>query len=118
MLAKARWASAVDQPAGWSHDRVTRGKVFSEFRGYHFPTFGPPAVRLGQGGMNQYSLFLRLPFWMAAALFAGPPAMYLRRARRAAAGQGAGRCAACGYDLRASPSRCPECGAEPKGATA
>jgi hypothetical protein len=33
------------------------------------------------------------------------------RDRRASKRRAAGRCADCGYDLRASPVRCPECGA-------
>ena len=53
------------------------------------------------------------PYWLVM-LVAGLPAMLLSRqlgrgiaARRRRA---RGRCAACGYDLRASPQRCPECG--------
>ena len=51
------------------------------------------------------------PMWIPAALFAAVPAgrlvRRLNRRRRAA-----GLCARCGYDLRATPGRCPECGTE------
>ena len=50
------------------------------------------------------------PVWFLILLVAGPAALWFfrreRRLRRASVGQ----CERCGYDLRATPERCPECG--------
>jgi hypothetical protein len=54
-----------------------------------------------------------LPYWLPAALLATPAAFWLRRAVRTRRGDRRRRmhqCPSCGYDLRATPGRCPECG--------
>jgi len=50
-----------------------------------------------------------VPLWLPVVLFALLPAARLYR--RVRPRYHAGRCQRCGYDLRASPGRCPECGA-------
>jgi hypothetical protein len=60
----------------------------------------------GSGGIVNRILFV--PLWIPAVLAAWLPARSLLRRWRSVPH---GHCPACGYDLRATPERCPECGA-------
>ena len=55
---------------------------------------------------NTFSVWLGTPLLLSAVL----PAWWLLRARRARREGSRGMCRSCGYDLRATPDRCPECG--------
>ncbi len=59
---------------------------------------------------------ITIPLWVPMLLFGAMPLWRLVNlpARRRRSRIAAGRCAACGYDLRATPDRCPECGALPE----
>ena len=52
----------------------------------------------------------RLPYWLPALLTAVSPVVWFWRRQKAKHRQKPGLCRVCGYDLRASPERCPECG--------
>ena len=63
-------------------------------------------------------IVVRVPYWLLLSATGALPIarLMLHPRRRRAAREAAGLCAICGYDLRASPDRCPECGAVPEGA--
>jgi hypothetical protein len=55
---------------------------------------------------------LQIPCWALAGLFALAPSLYVR-ARYLRRPVEFSTCQTCGYDLRATPDRCPECGVVP-----
>ena len=56
---------------------------------------------------------LAVPLWFVTAISATPPLIWLTSRVMSRRRRKAGRCPTCGYDLRATPSRCPECGGVP-----
>ncbi|HYE21469.1 MAG TPA: hypothetical protein VEA69_23680 [Tepidisphaeraceae bacterium] len=96
--------------ASWTLDEIDRA-------------IGPPEVvdrwgfRVGQGtftlGNGIGAKWVIVPHWAVVLVSAAPAlgwaalAIGRRRGQRHPPG---GRCVNCGYDLRASPARCPECG--------
>jgi len=75
------------------------------------PTIRIPGFTLVNApGMGTENFIILVPTWGVAAIAALPPALWgwhrLRRRHRARPGF----CATCGYDLRATRDRCPECG--------
>jgi hypothetical protein len=78
------------------------------------PTSGPawPGVVRPVGGREE-SVGVIVPLWMpvvATAILPAARAGIWWRRRRRLGRQRAGLCPSCGYDLRATPGRCPECG--------
>ena len=67
------------------------------------------------GGNNLWTppfWVLGVPHWFVALLTMVVPLVWLWRRTRATRRRRANQCASCGYDLRASAGRCPECGAQ------
>ena len=60
---------------------------------------------------HSYRELVFLPLGLPLLLSAALPALWLARAVRSSRRRRAGLCRRCGYDLRATPGRCPECGA-------
>lgn len=76
-------------------------------------SFDINANRRLTSGMTEAWLNVRIPYWAPALLAAIAPLWWLVRGRtwRRRQRVAQGRCAECGYDLRATPGQCPECGA-------
>lgn len=56
-----------------------------------------------------------VPAWLPVLALAVLPALWVRKVMVPARRIARGRCPSCGYDLRATPERCPECGSSQVG---
>ena len=68
-------------------------------------------LRITSDGMRRWNLVLSS--WLLASVFLVIPIAWSARHRRDRRRARTGACAVCGYDLRATPGRCPECGTIP-----
>src|SRR5688572_1210907 len=77
------------------------------FHFHHESSHDQPRTR--QNYIIQHTV-IALPLWLLFLLTATPPTLAILRRRRARRHTQSKHCLQCGYDLRATPDRCPECG--------
>jgi hypothetical protein len=115
--------ASTSEAQGFSHESFDwrsqiRGfgvRSWEELRGSWYGRLGfgyDPNARLDNTGGRMVRVYF--PFWALTLVSLIAPTMaaigYCRSRRR----RRQGMCPRCGYDLRATPERCPECGAVPK----
>jgi hypothetical protein len=96
-------------PIGWRLSRVKQAGIAVSWN-WTLGTFRrdwTPAPSHGSTGYDEAGVHLAL----VALLMAVGPVIWHRSQRRRALRRRYGFCHCCGYDLRATPARCPECGA-------
>lgn len=76
-----------------------------------FPAIGRFGFSAGGSGGADKSYFVMAPYWFLAWLATWAPVVAAVRLFRSRYRLRKGLCGACGYDLRGSAGRCPECGA-------
>jgi hypothetical protein len=124
----ASWRLAVDRPtakplrhqsrAGGAYPRWTSHGESSEWRWRGFQWLRRVTTAPDSWAVQRSIV---APYWVVGLMTAALPALWLRRRlllRRAARRSRAGLCPSCGYDMRATPGRCPECGTVPAKETA
>ena len=115
--ADQRWAIRFRHDrlgARYYFNSLPHGRLGFVARTHEYDVYDQEETGIGAGVApapprdRMYHLVLRVPYWglLVAAVAAAAWSWQRRRRRRGVPG----RCAGCGYDLRATPDRCPECG--------
>ena len=107
------WRSRIKPEQEWYFEHAPNKRDFNLPAIGHFLGFGlnwdysrsANATKIASHTLELVSYF---PFWAVVLLSVGVAGLSVKLLRRSAP---AGLCRRCGYDLRASQVRCPECGA-------
>jgi hypothetical protein len=111
-----RYRSASGQKADPTRGRRVNWRTYrvnpSAQSNAWFPTrMGPETVEdLNPVVVNITTRFF-VPHWLLSGIAAALPLAVLGSLSRCRRRRAKGSCVCCGYDLRATPDRCPECGA-------
>jgi hypothetical protein len=105
------WGYSEPIPQGIPMPRIPTGWQSRFFTPHWRELYFLPRVSLHSPPNNQLS-HIYIPLWIFAVVFAAFPLYRIRRLLRTyrSGQQRRGLCMKCGYDLRATPDRCPECG--------
>ena len=103
-------------PPGWGYERAAR-PVSSVAPAHARRAAGFAYARIRPSGNTVLGVderIVQVPYYaLALAAAASPAAWVVRRRVLADRLRRLGLCQSCGYDLRATPGRCPECGRVP-----
>jgi hypothetical protein len=91
---------------GGSHGLIVDGANYRDLTRGGFGVLGLGFSPHGNTAWGGGRLVVSIPLWLPILMLAVLLIRQWRRARRPKSGQ----CSRCGYDIRASPDRCPECG--------
>lgn len=114
LLHGKRYPLETSESRGPPSERVTAAEKLLRRAGFMIWIERPSSVY-----SNKSIQWVRVPCWFVAMLIATWSGLRIRRfvldaGRQARMAEG--RCVKCGYDLRATPLCCPECGTVPGGA--
>jgi hypothetical protein len=95
---RANWFTPMQ-----SDSRGVRVRSMRHLAGFWFQSFEVASGHI---------VVIVVPAWFGLIVTGALPALWIKRRLAARRAHPPGCCPTCGYDLRATPERCPECGNE------